>query len=57
MIAEPGPGGTLKDGAQVLGDLDMRFDMARNISPREHQRLDFGDSIVFTIKAVRSGRP
>jgi hypothetical protein len=40
---------------QDLGSMNVRFDMARNISPASHQRLDFGDSIFVEINSVRSG--
>ena len=37
-----------------LSQNSCRFDMAQNISPQDHLRNDPGDSIVFTITAVRS---
>lgn len=38
-----------------LGDNDVRFDMARNISLLTHLRNDPGDSIIFDAKVVRAG--
>ncbi|MBU8871400.1 MAG: hypothetical protein KOO60_11100 [Gemmatimonadales bacterium] len=38
-----------------LGDLDVRFDLAKNIALPEHFRVQFGDSIVYGIKSVRVG--
>ncbi|MBE0567851.1 MAG: T9SS type A sorting domain-containing protein [Krumholzibacteria bacterium] len=38
-----------------LGDNDVRFDMARNISLQAHQLNDPGDSIIFDAKVVRAG--
>ncbi len=38
-----------------LGANNVRFDMARNISPPEHLRNDPGDSLVCDITAVRTG--
>ncbi len=52
-----------QDNFPEIGVLDLaspgansvRFDMAMNISPQEHLRNDPGDSLVFTVAAVRQG--
>jgi len=38
-----------------LGNNDVRFDMANNISPNNHERNDPGDSVVIDCAAVRAG--
>lgn len=68
-FAFPGPGIVTReidmanDGFPAIGTIDyanpgansVRFDMARNISPRAHLRNDPGDSIIADIRAVRTG--
>lgn len=52
-----------QDGFPEIGIIDMsnpsvlsvRFDMAQNISPPSHLRLDPGDSIVFDCASTRAG--